>query len=358
MTGPLKVVVTGASGFLGGALARRLAAEGHKVRAVARRPPLVVGRQESPQGQWSDDRSRLKVSDQATRVTWQAADVTQPATLAGLFDGADWVIHAAGMLGQFGVSEATYRQVNAEGVWYVLAEFERARAAGRLGPVARLLHVGSAGVLGPMRGRAEGFAFDETMPLAPSNPYERSKALAESYAREFILAGLPGIIARPEFVYGPGDRHVLGLFSAIQRGVFFTVGDGRNHCHPTYVDDVVDGLLACLRQGQPGQVYQIAGPRPVTFRELAETIAAELGVSSPRLRLPKALATLGAAGLEVIGNVTGRSVPLSRTSVAFFSEDRRFNIAKAERELGYTPHFDLPEGIRRTVEWYREEGLL
>jgi nucleoside-diphosphate-sugar epimerase len=343
------VVVTGASGFLGGALARRLAAEGHEVHAVARRPPSVVS------GQWSVVSGRLSA---VGGLTWRSADITQPATLAGLFDGADWVIHAAGMLGQFGVDEDTYRQVNAEGARRVLAEFERAGAAGRLGSEARLLHVGSAGVLGPIRGPAEGFAFDETMPLTPSNAYERSKALAESYAREFALARLPVIIARPEFVYGPGDRHVLGLFSAIQRGVFFYFGDGQNHCHPTYVDDAVDGLLACLRRGHPGQVYQIAGPRAVSFRELAETIAAELGVSSPRLRLPKPLAALGAAGLEVIGNVTGRSIPLSRTGVAFFSEDRRFSIAKAERELGYAPQVDLPEGIRRTVEWYRGEGWL
>jgi nucleoside-diphosphate-sugar epimerase len=342
------VVVTGASGFLGGALARRLAAEGHEVRAVARRPQTTAHR---PQAN-----DQLTTND--TVLQWRKADVTQPATLAGLFDGADWVIHAAGMLGQFGVDEETYRQVNAEGTRRVLVEFARARAEGKLGPDARLLHVGSAGVLGPIRGRAEGFAFDETMPLAPSNAYERSKALAESYAREFALASLPVVIARPEFVYGPGDRHVLGLFQAIQRGVFFYVGDGRNHCHPTFIDDAVNGLLACLRRGRPGQVYQIAGPRSVSFRELAETIAAELGAPPPRLRLPKAAALMGATALETVGRLTGRGVPLSRTGVAFFSEDRRFTIAKAAWELEYTPQVNLREGVRRTVGWYQSEGWL
>lgn len=227
-----------------------------------------------------------------------------------------------------------------------------------MGPEPRLLHVGSAGVLGPIRGRAGGFLFDETMPLAPSNAYERSKALAESYAREFALSGLPVVIGRPEFVYGPGDTHVLGLFQAIQRGMFFYIGDGANHCHPTYIDDALDGMIACLERGSAGRAYQIAGPRPVSFRELAGTVAAELGVPPPRLRVPRFLALWGASGLEVIGKVTGRSIPLSRTGAAFFSEDRRFTTARAERELGYRPQVDLRDGVARTIAWYRAKGLL
>ena len=335
---PLRVALTGATGFLGGALARRLLAEGHAVRALLR---PSAARDGLPDG-----------------IEWISGDLDDTAALRELVDGADEIVHAAGMLGAFGVSEETYRRVNAEGTRHVLAATAEALAGGRLGPDARVLHVGSAGVPGPIRGRAEGFLFDETMPPAPSNAYERSKALAESYAREFALAGLPLVIARPEFVYGPGDRHVLGLFGAVQRGMFFYIGSGHNHCHPTYVDDAVDGMLACLRRGRPGQVYQIAGPRSVSFRELAGTIAAALDAPPPRLRVPRFAAALGAAGLEAVGDLTGRAVPLSRTGVAFFSEDRRFSIAKARRELDYQPHVDLEEGIRRTVAWYRAEGLL
>jgi len=334
----LRIAITGATGFLGGALARRLLAEGHEVRALTRSD---APRAESPKA-----------------IEWIGGDLDDPIALRRLVDGADRIIHAAGMLGEFGVSEETYRHINAEGARNILAAAATALMDGRLAPDARILHVGSAGVLGPIRGRAQGFLFDETMPPAPSNAYERSKALAESYAREFALAGLPVVIARPEFVYGPGDRHVLGIFQAVQRGVFFTIGNGGNHCHPTYIDDAVDGMLACLEQGQPGQAYQIAGPRPVSFRELAETIAAALDVQPPRLRVPRFIASLGAAGLEIVGGLTHRPIPLSRTGVAFFSEDRQFSIAKAQQELGYRPQIDLEEGVRRTVAWYRAEGLL
>ena len=358
----MKVVLTGATGFVGGAVARRLSAAGADVHALA-----------LPRS----DRSRLA----SCPVTFHTGDITDPASLAGLFDDARWVIHAAGMLGRAGVSETTYNRINAEGVGHVLAAVEQARAAGRTAAGLRVLHVSSAGVLGPVRTPSEeatnderrttsaapldsslvtrhSSLFDETSPLAPSNAYERSKALGEEVAAGFARDGLPLIVARPEFIYGPGDLHVLGLFRAIRRGVYFYIGNGTNTCHPTYVDDMVDGLIACLERGAPGAVYHIAGPRPLPFRELAETIAEELGVAPPRLRVPAPLAWLGAVGLEAAGKLTGRPAPLSRTGVAFFSESRRSTYAKAERELGFTPKVDLREGVARTVAWYRGEGLL
>ena len=336
----MKVVLTGATGFVGGAVARRLAAEGAELHVLT-----LPG----------SGRSRLA----GVPVTFHSGDITAPTGLDGLFDGATWIIHAAGMLGRAGVSEATYRRVNAEGARHVLAAADAAWQAGRTAADLRVLHISSAGVLGPIRvTQADSLHYDESSPLAPSNAYERSKALAETYAAEFAAGGLPLVIARPEFIYGPGDVHVLGLFRAIRRGVFFYIGDGENTCHPTYVDDMVDGLLACLRRGALGGVYHIAGPRPLPFRELAETIAAALGVPPPRWRVPVPLAWLGAAGLEAAGKLAGRDVPLSRTGVAFFSENRRSTYAKAERELGFTPRVELQEGVARTVGWYREEGLL
>ena len=329
-----RVVITGATGFVGGALAQALAADqGFDLHALTRPTSNLESVKHLP-------------------ISWHIGDITQPKSLRHLFDGADWVIHAAGMLGQAGVSDATYRRVNTDGINNVLAEIEQ--SGGR----PRILFVSSFGVLGPFAGQPSAPAPDEQAPLAPSNAYERSKAAAELVAKSYIKAGLPVLIARPEFVYGPGDLHVLGLFQAIQRRQFFYVGDGRNTCHPTYIDDCVAGLLRCLTVGTPGEIYHIAGPRPITFRELAETIAAELGVPPPRLALPKSLVWLGAAGMESIFTRLGRSVPLSRSGVAFFSESRRAGITKAKEDLGYEPQVDIQEGVARTVAWYRDNGLL
>jgi nucleoside-diphosphate-sugar epimerase len=171
--------------------------------------------------------------------------------------------------------------------------------------------------------------------------------------------GVPLVVARPEFVYGPGDTHVLGLFGAIQNGTFFYIGSGDSLCHPTYIDDVVAGLLACASsRARALEAYHLAGPRAVTIRAWAEAIAAALGARPPWLHLPVPLVRAGAWAAELAGSVSGIRPPLSREGVRFFTESRAFSTEKAERELGWTPKVEIEEGTRRAVEWYRQEGLL
>lgn len=319
------VVITGATGFVGGALAQALVDAGWRVTGVAR----------------GERRADLPIA-------WVTGDVSDAVSLTAVFQNADAVIHAAGMLGEAGVPEAAYHRLHIQGTRNVLSAVQ-AQA-----PQARVLYVSSPGVLGPI----DGPPADETTPRAPSNAYERSKAGAEQVALEFAAAGLPLVIARPEFIYGPGDLHVLGLFRAVQRRIFFYVGNGRYTCHPTYIDDAVDGMLRCLQQGRPGEIYHITGPQPVTFAELAGAMAQALDAPPPFLTVPRPLAWLGAWLLEGVGPLLGRTPPLSRTGVAFFSENRRFDWQKAHRDLGYTPQVNVQEGARRTVAWYRERGLL
>jgi nucleoside-diphosphate-sugar epimerase len=324
-----RVFVTGATGFVGGALVRALVRDGAQVHALARH---------------SSDRTSL--DDVA--VTWHQGDITVPSSLTGILAEATWIIHAGGRLGETGLPEQVYKEVNVEGTRNILT------AALDMPKRPRVLHVSSPGVLGPIAGEPA----TEEARLAPSNPYERSKAAAEDVARDFAARGLEVVIARPEFIYGPGDRHVLGLFTAIRRGRFFYINGGKHNCHPTYIADAVNGMLLCLSHGRPGEVYHITGPRSVSFRELGDTIARALGVRATSFSVPRGLASAGAAGLEVLGRFFGATPPLSRSGVAFFSEDRRFSWQKAHKELGYSPQFDLNAGVSETVQWYREHGWL
>jgi nucleoside-diphosphate-sugar epimerase len=325
----MRVFVTGATGFLGGAFARALARQGAEIHALFRK---------------ASDRGSLE----DVRIAWHECDITDAKGLSGLFDGAQWIIHAAGLLGRPGLPESVLHSVNADGTANVMA------AAFATGAKPRVLHVSSPGILGPTGPEPA----TEKAPLAPTNAYERSKAAAETIALTFAAKGLPMVVARPGFIYGPGDRQVLRLFRAIRDGRFFYIDAGRHLCQPTFVADAIDGMLACLRRGSNGGVYNIAGPRPVTFRELVKTIADALGVRPPRWSLPRPLATLAATGLEAFGYAISRPPPLARSSVDFFSDDRVVSWQKAYREIGYDPAYDLAAGVTATVTWYREHGWL
>jgi nucleoside-diphosphate-sugar epimerase len=322
-----RVCVTGATGFLGGALVRALATAGAEVHALRRR---------------GSEAGSLDGT-----VTWHEGDVTERGSLARFLEGARVVVHAAGRLGEPGLPEAAYRATNVEGTRNVLA------AALAAGDRPRVLHLSSSGVLGPTANPA-----GEDAPYRPTNPYERSKVEAEGVARAFASRGLDVVVARPGFVYGPGDRHVLGLFRAIARRRFFLIDGGRRRCQPTFVEDAVAGMLACLARGRAGEAYHLVGPRAVSFRELAATLAAALGVRPPRASLPQPAALLAALALELAGRALRRRPPLGRTAVAFFSEDRLVSCEKAARELGWTPARDVTDGAARTVTWYRERRWL
>lgn len=329
----MKVVITGANGFIGAALVHHFSAQGHE----------VVGLVQSFSHLW-----RLIDLD----LDIHQGDVRRPESLVGVFAGAEWVVHAAGRLGEPGVPEDVYYDVHVTGTENVL------RAVSADAPGARVLHISTPGVLGPLLAISPVTLPDETTPVAPSNPYERTKAVGEWVARQYAHKGMDIVIVRPEFVYGPGDVHVLGLFRMIQRGLFFYIGDGDNYCHPSYIDDVVNGMALCLVHGQSGETYHIAGERPERWRAFAGAIANALEVAPPRLHLPRSLAKAGALAGEVAGRVFGRTPPLSRTGVDFFSEDRGTSCAKARSELGYIPEVDIEQGTRLAVAWYRERGLL
>jgi nucleoside-diphosphate-sugar epimerase len=221
--------------------------------------------------------------------------------------------------------------------------------------VPRVLHVSSPGLLGPITGEDA----DEDAPLRPTNVYERAKAGAERAVREFeAIHGPRVVVVRPEFVYGPGDHHVLRLFRAIQRRRFFYIGPGNALCHPTYVDDAVDGILAALEEAPVGRVYHFAGPRPVAIRQLVETIASAVGVAPPFLHVPEVLVRGAIRAMRPVARWTRRELPIDESGVDFFTFDRHFSWQRAKSELGYCPRVELQTGVPWAVTWYREHGLL
>jgi dihydroflavonol-4-reductase len=255
------------------------------------------------------------------------------------------------VLGRFGVPWEVYHGVHVDGTRNVLRACEGRR-------LERFVLCSSPGMLGTL---APGEPpRDESAEHRPVGFYERSKSEAENAALSLAVElDIPLVIARPEFVYGPGDRHVLGLFRAVQGGRFFYIGSGDCLCHPSYIDDVVAGLMACATgRASPQQAYHICGPRPLPLREFVGAIADALGVKAPRLHLPKPLVTAGAWAAEIAAGALGIEPPLTREGIRFFTGSRAFCTDKGRRDLGWSPRVDPVEGVQRAVDWYRAQGWL
>ncbi len=332
-----RVVVTGATGFLGRALVESLRARGVAVRALVRPTTIAAN-------------APGVVALRAAGAEVVPGDVRDRNALVRTVDGATCVFHLAGQIYVPGIPDAEYETLHVEGTRHLIEA-----CAGV--PGCTVVHCSTTGVLGPTLDRPP---CDEDAPVAPTNVYERTKAagerLAIAVARE---AGVPLAVARPALVYGPGDLHLLGWFRAIARGWYRVVGSGESLLHPVYIDDVSEALVRCATHAPVSpRVFHLVGPTPVAIRDLAAAIGEALGRPLPSTRIPRAVAWTMARVLEAIPGIPAARLPLTRNRITFMTESRAYRGDRAARELGFTPRVDLATGLRATVAWYRREGLL
>jgi nucleoside-diphosphate-sugar epimerase len=320
----MRVLITGAGGFIGRHLVADQLRCGREVTAVdlnveALRPLAPDSKLEVVQG-----------------------DFTDPALLDGRLAGHDVCYHLASAHLETGVADAYFYRVNVAGT---RAFAERCHQAG----VGRFVHCSTVGVYGDIKHRPA----DEESPCHPDVAYEKSKLAGERAVREFARAsGLDVVVVRPAWVYGPGCPRTAKLFRTIGNGRFFYVGDGQSLRHPIFIADMVAGFeLAAVHPAASGETFIMAGPRPVTLRELAASIAALQQVSPPRLQLPAGLVWAGCYALELGFGLVGRPAPFTRRSLKFFTGNTAFSTAKAVRMLGFQPRVSLDEGLALTHAW-------
>ena len=318
----MTVLITGAAGFIGRHLTEFLAAQELAVRATDLHTERL---------------SHVSVRDNVEVVS---ADITDAAAMSAALENVDVVYHLAAAHLDVNLPEEHYTRVNVD------ASRVLVRLAAEAG-VKRFLHCSSVGVYGDTGTDPAS----ELTPCHPRNIYGRSKLAGEQAAfEEAERVGLELVVVRPAWVYGPGCERTAKLLRTIARGKFLLVGGGRNYRHPIFIDDFLRGIELAAGRGAPGQVYILAGERPLTVAELAAAAAGAARVSAPQRAVPFWFTVAVVSLVELAFKCLKRPPPVSRRSLEFFQTNNAFSIDKAVSELGFHPEVDLATGLRSTQE--------
>lgn len=325
----MKVLVTGATGFIGRHLTQSLASAGHEVRCLVR------------------STSEVGVLP-AGGVELCEGDVRSAESLDKAVTGMDAVYHLAGIRGETAASLDDYRAVNVQGTANLLE-------AGARAGLSQFIYVSTIGVLG----WPKTLPANEDTPCRPKGKYHLTKWEGERLAASCTT--LPVTIIRPVMTYGL-DRggFIFGLAGMIKSGRFVVLGNGRNCLHLVSVQNLVQGMMAVLGNAAAlGRTYTIADPEPIALQRLAEVVGESMGVTLPRRRLPAWPVYWGACLCEIVWAVLRRQeAPLTRSKVELLTRHRMYDISRARAELGYKPLLDTERGVRETIGEYTEAGYL
>jgi dihydroflavonol-4-reductase len=326
----VKYLITGATGFLGPYLLKKLVSQGHGCRCLVRS---------------SSHLDHLKVPG----VEFVYGDVTKPDTLKGIAQDMDALVHMAtlGHMSNFSVTQEMFDQVNVQGTFNIMQEGLRAG-------VGQVVHCSTVAAMGI----SKAVPSNEESVCYPHHPYGRSKLKAEQQIKRMVSEkGLPASIIRFSMIYGPGDpRDILKLVRMAKKGLFPKVGQRPKLTPLIHAEDAVEGLLAVIERGRAGEVYLITNHQSEPFDKIREIVQDALKMKKFYLYVPEWAALLAASLIEKFFGLFGKTPPVSRKNIQSTLADRVFSVTKAEKELGFRSKIEPEQGLKETVEWYVDKG--
>ncbi len=321
-------LVTGATGFIGGHLARRLVNDRRPTRVLcrpgSRLPPELVDRVEIAPGDLRDRPSLVRAAR-----------------------GVERVFHCAGHVSDWGTDE-TFHAMNVQGTRWIL---EAAKAA----DARRVVHLSSIAAFGTP---APAY-FDDASPYGCSEDrYSRTKAEGERVVREFHdRHGLEVTILRPPVVYGPGGTWLEQPLRMIERGKLFLIAGATGTCHPCFIENLIDAmLLAADHPAAVGEGFIVGDGESISFRDYFDAVAFIAGKPPVRRSIPMVAARAAALVLEASARVTRSATRpmLTRAALAMISARSEMSTTKIRRMLGFQPRYTFRAAVEELRAWYRE----
>ncbi len=326
------ILITGATGLVGGHAVEEALGRGHRVRALVR---------PSSDTRWLDRWGIERV----------VGDLEDAEALRDGAAGADWIFNCAAKVGDWGTLEE-FRRLNVEALRLLLDAACGAR-------VHRLVHVSSLGVY---EGR-DHYGTDETVPPAVHSldAYTRSKSEAEALVLEYHRTrGLPAAIVRPGFIYGERDRTVLPkLLTNLRRGTFAFFGSGEQRLNCIYVKNLVHAIfLAAENPAAVGEVFNVTDEEPVTKKQFVGRVAELAGLPMPGRHIPLPVARVLAQVVEGTARLLRAKRPplINKARYKFLGLNLDYSIEKARRVLGYEPPYSFEEGMARAMAEHQPTG--
>ncbi|QBD77913.1 NAD-dependent epimerase/dehydratase family protein [Ktedonosporobacter rubrisoli] len=324
----MRILVTGATGFLGQHLARALLTRGHQV--------YLSGRHFAP----------VEVLIAAGAIPCEA-DLRDAPTVCAICKGMDAVYHVGALSAAWG-KRSDFFATNVEGT--------RAVVAGCLEHgVQRLIYVSSPSVV--YDGRDQFNATEQVpYPRRFTSVYSLTKKLGEDLVKG-APASLQTVVVRPKAIFGPGDRVLLPqLIAAARLRRLPQIGNGHNLVDLTYVENVVKALLLALEANAAvGKTYTITNGEHVSLWEVIGYVLGQLGLPTKLRRVPLSVALAAATLMEARAAISGSEPLLTRYSASILARTQTYDISAAQRDLGYIPGVSVAEGIELTLEKLRAE---
>ena len=325
----MNILITGATGFIGSNLTKRLSAQGYHCRCLVR-----------------NIQKAKEVFKEYNNIEFVVGDITKPQTLTGIEKNIDVVFHLAAHGHVAAASEEAYKKftnINVSGTENLIKQCIK-------GNIKKFFHFSSTAAVGLI----PDILVDESTIPNPKTPYQKSKLASESIVNTFIeKENFPAIIFRPCMVYGIGGYGEFYKFvRLVKKGVMPKIGFKKKLTPIVHVDDVVQACIKGISDAKTGETYFICGNKSYPFDDIINHIKDALNTHKLTIFTPLSLVLLGAFLLEQVAKITHKTALVTRQNIKSTVADRRFSIEKAKKDFNYEPEVSLKKSIQEVVEWY------